>query len=266
MGRFSPNLDGVQPTSRGAVSATIVSLLLFCSVLAEGVRVGMRDARPVITALHPSTGPTSGGFRIDVYGRELAYLESDILAFMGENSCRDPKVLVGWEKFSIEVPPCPGCGATRFNTIIMGQRSNFIDFLYTDECNGPTGDPSVQPIVPARWSQRENCTVCTELVHLTVSTLRDNFKYQSILETMPFVCNSMHLRNFSSPASPRCREDYNTPCRILIESRATRLANYIWDNWEKHYLAGRLPLWACREVQYCDPHIDAPPLPPGADD
>lgn len=235
----------------------------FSSVTAVNLRVGHAD--PILTAVHPSKGPSRGGFRVEVYGRELAYLSSDILGFMDENTCKNPRVLVGWEKFSIEVPPCPGCGRTKFNVLIMGHRSNFIDFLYTDECTGPTGDENVKPVVPEHWSGKENCTVCTELVHLSISSLRDNFKYQTILDVMPTVCRSMHVQNFTSPSSPQCREDYSIPCRILVETRATRLANYIWDNWEKHYWSGRLPLWACREVQYCSPHIDALPLPPGTD-
>ncbi len=245
-------------------------LLVMLSALAAATNTaaeaGVQHARPVLTALHPSKGLTKGGIRVEVYGRQLAYLDSDITAFMGDNICKDPKVLVGWEKFSVDIPPCPGCGRTLFNVMVFGQRSNFIEFLYTDECAGPTGDPYVEPIVPEHWSGRENCTVCTELVHLAVSSLRDNFKFQSLLDALPFACNSMHVRKYTTALGPQCQEDYNVPCRILVESRGPRLAGYIWDHWDEFYLTGRLPLWACREVQYCSPHIEAAPLPPDADD
>jgi hypothetical protein len=221
----------------------------------------VHDARPVVTALHPSSGPSAGGFRVEVYGRELAFIDSDIKAFMGETACKDPRVLVGWEKFSVEVAPCPHCGLQRFNVLIMGQRSNFVDFLYTDECSGPTGSVDVRPALPPRFSAEENCTLCTTLVHLTIASQSDNLLFDGLLDTMQRVCGSVHLTNFTIPPKEQCREDFSIPCRILVEARGIRLATYVWSHWDELYYVGKLPLWACRDVQYCSPPIGAVPLP-----
>jgi len=237
--------------------------IVFCCV--QHLTVATKSAAPVLTAIHPSKGPSSGGFRVEVYGRELAFLDSDIQGFVGGFTCKNPRVQIGWQKFSIELPPCPGCGKTQFNVMILGQRSNFIDFLFTDECAGPTGNSSMEPVLPEHWSARENCTLCTEIIHLAVSTLRDNFEYKDVVESLSFVCTSAHISNFSSPLNMRCQEDFTVPCRILVETRSTRMANFIWDNWDKLYFQGKLPLDTCREVQYCSPHILAPRLPDGTD-
>ena len=221
----------------------------------QGVHV--RHARPIITAIHPSKGPSTGGYRVTVYGRELAWLDSDIQAFVGNKSCTKPRVLIGWEKFSVEVPPCERCGATTFSAFILNQRSNSLDYTVTDKCLGPTGDPGLKPILPPRWSAEENCTICTEVVHLATSTLADNFRYNSIFDALSRACASNHILNYSFPTSPTCHDDYSIACRILVEARATRLANFIWDFWDLYYWEGKLPVWACRDAQYCGPFLNA---------
>jgi hypothetical protein len=152
----------------------LILLIHVCCVLVFG------DAPPHISFLSSYMGPDIGGFTLQIYGRNLGFLESDIKVIIGGIKVEeDLSIADGWESISFTAPTCTLCGEVDVVVIVGMARSNPLKFTYTskcmsvtlysellriirrylivDICNGPLPQGE-EAILPFPFSGKENCT------------------------------------------------------------------------------------------------------------
>lgn len=210
-----------------------------------------RGAPPHLVQLNPSFGPDRGGTRVIITGRNLAFLDQDMKVFVRGQQLQ-PKVVVGWESVEVTMPSCVRCGVVPLNMIVGSRRSNKLNFTYTNDCHGPVQEGL--PILPFKYSSGENCTVCTELVHLTAAAAPEVSTWQGFRETMERACHTIHFSKFKVPGT-RCVTDYSTACRILMQSLGDLLVDFMWREWDSAYFFGMLPDRVCTLAGRCDPTL-----------
>eukprot|EP00941_MAST-03F_sp_MAST-3F-sp1_P002862 g2862.t1 len=201
----------------------------------------------------PSFGPDRGGTKVLITGRNLAFFEKDIKLFLRGRRLH-PKVVVGWESLEVTMPSCVRCGTVPINAIVGATRSNFLNFTFTNDCFGPV--QSGLPILPLQYSAHENCTICTEMMHLTEASAPPIATWQGFRETMERVCETVHFRKFKFPGT-RCVTDYSIACRILTQSMGDMLVDVMWREWDSSYFFGLLPDKACTLTGRCIPSINS---------
>ena len=138
------------------------------------------QAMPYVGQISPPTGPDSGGYIITISGRNLGFLDIDCAVKIGPQMGKNVKVTDSWDKLEVEVPACSMCGKVDIVVMCDGVESNKVPFVMTNNCYGPIVGSSSKPDLPTRFSARENCTVCMDLVHLTMAAVADKTSYQGL--------------------------------------------------------------------------------------
>ena len=141
------------------------------------------------------------------------------------------------------------CGPIKVSVICGGVESNAVDFTMTNDCYGPV-QPGQQVKLPKRFSGKENCTVCMDLVHLTMSAAPDKTSYQALQGAMQQACYTVHFKKWIAPGT-QCEVDLSDACRVLVGTMGDALLDSIWDHWESGsgYWNGVLPNHVCSALQ-----------------
>lgn len=218
-------------------------------------------APPYVGAIEPHVGPDTGGFTVTITGRNLGFLDIDCTVKFGPALATDVHVTDSWDKLEAKVPVCPMCGAVDVVVTCGGLESNAVPYVMTNECYGPT-HPGEQSLLPPRFSARENCTVCMDLVHLTMAAAADKTSYQGLQSAMQQACYTVHFRKWLVP-NTKCQVDLSDACRVLVGTMGSMLLDSIWSHWESGsgYWNGVLPNHVCSVLQKCAPGamLDDPP-------
>ena len=203
--------------------------------------------RPEIQSIHPVVGSSAGGFRVTFYGRNLALFPFQAQVFLNSGlQCTDIRVETVWAAFSCVMPACNQCGDVRLKVTVNGQTSNALRFHYDEECYDGT-----IPKLPRRYSNEENCTVCSSLVLLTVATVGDLATRSTLQAAMTEVCSSSLMRSWGSVDSERCRTDLSTACLALFYTSGDALIDGLYEHWAQSYTKGELSKLACQAAGRC---------------
>ena len=127
---------------------------------------------PYVSTISPPNGPEVGGYIVTVIGRNMGFLDLDCIVMFGDAVGVKPTVVDPWDKIEVTAPVCKNCANTEIQVICNGMRSNKVPFTFENECYGPTRDGALKKL-PELYSARENCTLCMDLVHLTMALAPD---------------------------------------------------------------------------------------------
>ena len=120
-----------------------------------------------------------------------------------------------------------------------------------NDCYGPL-PPGKVNIIPKPFSGRENCTICEQLVHLTVAVAPEMASYQALQASMNYACYSTHFKKFQIPGcGATCEADYEDACRLMVATDGDDLMDNIWNEWDGFYWVGALPRKVCEIAQKC---------------
>jgi hypothetical protein len=211
-------------------------------------------AAPYIGRIDPPVGPDDGGYIITISGRNLGFLDIDCTVKFG-NRITSTKVTDSWDTLETIAPSCPMCGKVDVSVMCGGTESNKVPFVTTNKCFGPVKAGNIQAL-PSRFSARENCTVCVDLVQLTMAAVADKTSYQGIQSAMQTACYTTHFKKWLNPEAPSCELDLQPACRLLLATSGDILVDTIWNVWDdaQHgYWNGELPNTVCSRIQKCLP-------------
>jgi hypothetical protein len=209
---------------------------------------------PYVSTISPPNGPEVGGYIVTVIGRNMGFLDLDCIVMFGDAVGVKPTVVDPWDKIEVTAPVCKNCANTEIQVICNGMRSNKVPFTFENECYGPTRDGALKKL-PELYSARENCTLCMDLVHLTMALAPDKASYQALQYAMADACYSPHFTKWTMPGT-KCIRNYKDACRALLGTIGDDLADYAWELWDtkEGYWNGALPNRVCQRVKKCDPY------------
>jgi|TARA_B100000795_G_scaffold8586_1_gene6063 hypothetical protein len=227
-------------------------LLLIITIVLQFHHTSSR-ATPYVGKIDPPFGSDEGGYTITLSGRNLGFLDIDCAVNVGILKATNVKVTDSWDKLEATVPGCPMCGKVDISVTCGGggSESNTVPFTMTNECYGPTKAPA-RPELPSRFSSRENCTVCQDLVHLTMSAVADKTSYQGLQSAMQQACYTTHFKKWLVPAT-KCELDLSPACRLLLATTGDILVDTMWNLWNDGYWNGELPNMVCTSLKKCLP-------------
>ena len=209
---------------------------------------------PYVSTVTPPTGPEGGGYPVSIIGRNLGFLDLDCLIMFGDAVGVKPTVVDAWDKIEVIAPVCKNCGEIQIQAVCGGKKSNKVPFTFQNECYGPTPGSELTKI-PSLYSARENCTVCMDLVHLTMSAAPDQASYQALQFAMSDACYSPHFKQWTAPGT-KCNRNYKDACKLLLGTIQDDLVDYMWELWDTKdgYWNGGLPNKVCQRVKKCNPN------------
>lgn len=210
-------------------------------------------AVPFIADIKPDKGPDEGGYIATITGRNLGFLDIDCDIIFGGQKGLKPAVTDAWDKIEVTVPPCSNCGKTKVFASCSGLNSNKKEFIYNNECYGPVIVEGTSTKIPELFSRRENCTICVDLVHLTMSQAPDKASYQSLQFAMQDGCYSQHFKKWTYPGT-KCVRDYKDACKSLVGTIGDDLVDTMWELWDTKdgYWNGYLPNRVCQRLFKCN--------------
>lgn len=111
--------------------------------------------------------------------------------------------------------------------------------------------------------------VCIELVAMTQAVAPDRSSFQTMHDSMRFTCDTPHFYNYSLPGT-ECFTDLSVAvsaslpphsgpssdfacaqCKIMVQSIGDIVVDYMWQQWDAHYMFGMLPSVVCRMIGKC---------------
>jgi hypothetical protein len=202
------------------------------------VRIESR-ASPYIGRVSPSKGSDAGGYTITIQGRNLGFLDTDCMVKFGSQMGQHVKIIDSWDKLEVQVPACTLCGKVDMIVMCDGIESNKVPFLMTNNCYGPLAKIG-KPNLPRRFSGRENCTVCMDLVQLTIAASSDETSYQGLQSAIQQACYTNHFKKWLMPGT-KCLVNLFPACRIVLASSGELILDTMWNLWNDNYWNGELP-------------------------
>lgn len=245
----------------GGVSWPLFALCLACCCWTPCLSV--RGAPPIIRGLEPPRGPDTGGYELEIRGRNLAFLDGDCQVYMNDVMQKQETTFVRdpWDRLVTSVTECARCGVVQVYVACGGVKSNVIEYTMDNTCYGPLA-PGLTPVVPVPFSGQENCTVCEQLVHLTVAVAPEMPSYQALQTSMNWACYTQHFRRYTlpqpSPNGKQCTADFEAACQLMVASSGDDLLDNIWNEWDEFYWVGGLPRRTCEMSQKCPDLIISP--------
>ena len=187
-------------------------------------------ATPYIGSIDPPYGSDMGGYTVTISGRNLGFLDIDCSVKMGSRMASNIRVTDSWDKMEATVPGCPMCAKVDLSVTCNGVESNKVPFLMTNECYGPLLGSS-QPELPKSFSARENCTVCMDLIQLTMAAVADTTSYQGLQSAMQQSCYTPHFKKWLQPGT-KCELNLVPACRLMLGTSGDLLLDTMWNLWD----------------------------------
>eukprot|EP00944_MAST-04C_sp_MAST-4C-sp1_P011368 g11368.t1 len=210
-------------------------------------------AVPYVAEVRPESGPEEGGYIVTVAGRNLGFLDIDCDIMFGDKMGVKPTVTDAWDKIEVIAPRCGTCGKVEVYASCNGLKSNKRDFTFENECYGPLAVDGYLTKIPELFSGRENCTICMDLVHLTMASAPDKASYQSLQFAMQDACYSNHFKKWTFPGT-KCTRNYKDACKTVMGTMGDDLIDTMWQLWDTQdgYWNGWLPNKVCQKLFKCD--------------
>ena len=209
-------------------------------------------AVPYVSTVTPEHGPEDGGYVVALTGRNLGFLDIDCDIMFGKLKGIKPTVTDAWDKIEVTVPACSNCGEVDIYALCSGLSSNKKKFTFNNDCYGPVSIEGTRTKLPELFSQRENCTVCVDLVHLTMAQAPDKASYQALQFAMQDGCYSNHFKKWRFPGT-KCERNYKDACKSIIGTIGDDLIDTMWELWDTKdgYWNGGLPHKVCEKLYKC---------------
>lgn len=247
--RASPKMPPPTP-SAFLLSAFLPSACLLFQLL-QLLQPTQSQVTPYVGRVHPAVGSDEGGYIVTISGRNLGFLDIDCAVKFGSQMGKHVKVTDSWDKLEVEVPPCTRCGKVSVIVTCDGGSSNAVPFVMTNNCYGPLlSGGSGRPDLPTPFSARENCTVCMDLVQLTMSAASDQTSYQGLQSAIQQSCYTNHFKKWAMPGT-KCKVNLSPACRLMLGTEGDLLLDTMWNLWDDHYWNGGLPFQVCSTIERC---------------
>ena len=241
-------LSDRRPIVRGSPSVLVLLSFLIVSLKVES------RSMPYVSSIEPPSGPEAGGYTVSIVGRNMGFLDIDCQVYFGDALGEKLTVVDAWDKIEVIAPVCKNCGNVEVQVVCAGKKSNKVPYTFLNVCYGPT-EGTKWTKLPTLYSARENCTLCQDLVHLTMAAAPDQASYQALHYAMSDACYSPHFKKWTAPGT-KCNRNYKDACKLLLGTIQDDLVDHMWELWDSKdgYWNGGLPNKVCQHVKKCNPN------------
>lgn len=202
-----------------------------------------------LRSISPQEGPELGGNWLTLQGSDFPFFADEVTVVVdGDKLCENIQIMEPYTTLRCKLPVCLRCGKAdvRVRRHAGGRSSNALPYTFTSVCYNED-----KPILPARFTAAENCTICKEMVSMSVAAMGDLSSYQGIREALRQTCASRGFKSYGKSGDMLCRADYSAACSILYYAVGDAMADAMWEGWQLHYLSGQLPLNVCSQLGRC---------------